>query len=347
MPNPTVARKSLLSLLALLAAAATLAWPRARRARAQPRPIPAAAEWSGPFVHENLTVFLIHDKSAAGDEDVLTLEEALKTGDVVIEETGNVNELQASNKGGKAVFLQAGDVVKGGRQDRTLQRDVLLPPKTRQLPLAAFCVESGRWTARGHEPSQHFASSSRTLSTRKQKLAAKVAANQGEVWHSVAEAQDALADKIGHSVKARSSESSLQLSLEDGGVNAAADRYVAAIEQQLPARNDVVGFAFAVNGQVSAVDVYASPALFRKMRGKLLRASAVEAVAESGAPPAPPVAVDAVRALVSDAESGAPRTEARTPRAEVVRKETGKSVVFTTEDPARNRRNVHKSYLRK
>src|SRR5690349_14894359 len=142
------------SLLAALAAGVC------GQAQAQPKSI-ATAELTGPFTYDNLAVFLVHDKAAGagGDENVSTLEEALKTGDVVIEETGNVNELVVSNKGGKAVFLQAGDVVKGGRQDRTLQRDVLLPPKTRKMPLAAFCVESGRWSARGAEPSQHFSSS--------------------------------------------------------------------------------------------------------------------------------------------------------------------------------------------
>jgi hypothetical protein len=352
MPTLSLIRRPLP--FALLAATALLAAAQPRvqaqpRAQAQPRPL-AAAEMTGPFTHENLAVFLIHDKTAQtahADENVLTLEEALKTGAVVIEETGNVNELVASNKGDQAVFLQAGDVVKGGRQDRTLQRDVLLPAKTRKLPLAAFCVESGRWSGRGNEPSQHFASSSRTLPTRKAKLAAKLKANQSEVWQAVEETQANLATKVGHTVKAGASETSLQLSLEDRSLNAAADRYVAAIEAQLPARNDVVGYAFAVNGQVSAVDTYASPALFRKMRAKLLRASAIEAVSEQGDAPAAPAKVEAVRALVDDAESGAARTEARSTRADVVRKETSASVVFTTEDPTENRRNVHKSYLPK
>src|SRR5687767_7427276 len=84
--------------------------------RAQPRP-GKVAEMTGPFVHENLAVFLLHDKAASGDEDIVTLGEALATGDVVLEETGQVNQLVISNKGTKTVYLQAGDIVKGGRQD--------------------------------------------------------------------------------------------------------------------------------------------------------------------------------------------------------------------------------------
>jgi hypothetical protein len=348
MPSLALVPKSLFTFTTAVVGAAALLCAWRARAQAQPRTLPlAAAELTGPFVHDNLAVFLIHDKGARGDEDVVTLEEALKTGAVVIEETGQVHELVASNKGDRPVYLQAGDVVKGGRQDRTLQRDVMLPAGTKRMPLAAFCVESGRWQARGTEPSRHFSSSGKTLVTRKQKLAAKVAGDQGEVWKEVEEAQNKLATKMGRSVKAGASASSLQLSLEDGAVEKTADGYVRAIEAQLPRRDDVVGYAFAVNGEVSAVDVYASPALFRKMRGKLLKASAVEAVAEKTEAPTPAVKGEAVRALMTEAESGAERTEARGPRANVLRKETDKSVVFTTEDPAENRRSVHKNYLRK
>jgi hypothetical protein len=347
MPTVALAPKTIVTITAALAVAAALlaCWPG--RARAQPAAKPPAPELTGPFVHENLAVFLVHDKTAAGDEEVLTLEEALKGGDVTLEETGNVNQLVVSNKGGKAVFLQAGDVVKGGRQDRTLQHDTMLPPRAKKVPVNAFCVEAGRWRSRGAEPVHRFASSSKTLVTRKQKLAAKVKANQSEVWSSVEETQNKLGANVGRSVKAGASATSLQLSLEDGAVNDAAERYVQAIVAQLPARNDVVGYAFAVNGEVSAVDVYASPALFRKMRGKLLQASAVEAVSEKAEGPAKPVSAEAVRALLDDAESGAAHTEARSARTDVVRKETGKSVVFTSEDPAEGRRKLHKSYLRK
>jgi hypothetical protein len=314
--------------------------------------LPAAApaqvpEMTGPFVHENLAVFLLHDPAATGDEDVITLGEALASGDVVLEETGTVDQLVVSNRGSKTVYLQAGDVVKGGQQDRTLRHDALVPPRTRKKPLAAFCVESGRWHRRGGESARRFSSSAATLVTRKQKLAAKAAANQGQVWHAVEEAQNKLGDKMGRSVKAQASGTSLQLSLEDGGLAQAADRYVRAIEAQLPGRKDVVGYAFAVNGQISAVDVYASPSLFRKMKNKLVRASAVEAVAEKQDGPSPPVTTAAVRALLVDAESGAARLELKGERTDVVRKETAGSVVFTAEDPAPGKRAVHKSYLKK
>ncbi len=83
--------------------------------------------FSGPFVHENLTVFLIHGKDSSTGQAPLTLEEALAQKKVVIKETGDVNELNIQNLGTMPVFIQGGDIVKGGQQDRALQSDMLLP----------------------------------------------------------------------------------------------------------------------------------------------------------------------------------------------------------------------------
>src|SRR5688572_3123684 len=48
---------------------------------------------SGPVVHENLAIYLIHGTSAAGPVP-LTLAEALAKSAVKVHETGNVNELE-------------------------------------------------------------------------------------------------------------------------------------------------------------------------------------------------------------------------------------------------------------
>ena len=82
---------------------------------------------SGPVVHENLAVYFIHGASANGPVP-LTLDEALSNGSVKVVETGEVNELKIENTGGEPVFIQSGDIVKGGRQDRTLTTSLILPP---------------------------------------------------------------------------------------------------------------------------------------------------------------------------------------------------------------------------
>ena len=58
----------------------------------------------------------------------------------------------------RQVFIQAGDIVKGGKQDRVLTVSFLLPPNSGRVPIASFCVEQGRWSARGKEDHARFSS---------------------------------------------------------------------------------------------------------------------------------------------------------------------------------------------
>jgi hypothetical protein len=125
---------------------------------------------SGPFVHENLAVYFVHGKGADGPVP-LTLQEALAKGYVQVVETGHVNELQIENTGGEAVFIQAGDIVKGGRQDRVLTVSLLLQPKSGRVPIASFCVEQGRWAQRGKEDQARFSSASEAMPSRAALLA--------------------------------------------------------------------------------------------------------------------------------------------------------------------------------
>jgi ARG and Rhodanese-Phosphatase-superfamily-associated Protein domain len=103
---------------------------------------------SGPFAHENLTVYLIHGPSKAA-KNLLTLEQAIDRRKVIVYETRDVNELVIENVSKEDVFIESGDIVKGGAQDRTLKDDLILPSKSGKVSMSAFCVEHGRWTQRG------------------------------------------------------------------------------------------------------------------------------------------------------------------------------------------------------
>ena len=75
----------------------------------------------------------------------------------VVHETGSVNELTIENVTlNEDVFVQAGDIVKGGKQDRVLSVDLILAASSDSVPISAFCVEQSRWQARGSESADHF-----------------------------------------------------------------------------------------------------------------------------------------------------------------------------------------------
>ena len=246
---------------------------------------------SGPTVHENLAVYFIHGRSQDGPVP-LTLEEALRKGSVQVRETSNVNALEIKNLGDKPVFVQAGDIVKGGKQDRTLTVSLLLPAKSGRVSIASFCVEHGRWSPRASENAGNFASSSAIVPSREMKLAmqaplpavpgnsprAETGERQAKVWDSVSRTQAQLTKGTGADVRAVASASSLQLALENEKLIAVRDAYVKALKTAGEKGNDIVGFVFAVNGKLNSGDVYLSHALFRKMWPKLLQASAIEAI---------------------------------------------------------------------
>src|SRR5439155_6711600 len=117
---------------------------------------------TGPVTHENLSVYFIHGRSTPGQVP-LTLEEALAKHVVEIRETGNVNQLEIENLGNDEVFIQSGDIVKGGQQDRALMVSLVLPPKSGRVPIASFCVEQGRWSARGREDVRNFSAASASV----------------------------------------------------------------------------------------------------------------------------------------------------------------------------------------
>src|SRR5258708_36768212 len=113
---------------------------------------------SGPYTHDNLAIFLIHGPNRP-HKKVLSLQEALAQRKAVVYETGSVNELTVENLSpDEDIYLQSGDIVKGGQQDRVLKDDLIIEPKSGRLPIASFCVEHGRWTRRGSEAVGRFES---------------------------------------------------------------------------------------------------------------------------------------------------------------------------------------------
>jgi hypothetical protein len=129
-----------------------------------------ALQITAPMTHENLAVYLVRGRSADGPTPA-TLEEALAKGSIIVHETGNVRELKVENTGSEPVFIQFGDLVKGGRQDRVLTTSLLLPPRSGQIAIGAYCVEQGRWAKRGPEDAGKFSASNAQLFSRTAKVA--------------------------------------------------------------------------------------------------------------------------------------------------------------------------------
>src|SRR6267142_1169888 len=102
-----------------------------------------------PVTYENISVFPVVSSSSQDTSPFLTLEEGLSTGDVAVHEQGSesmvrgrdgrpvyipqpgtgasVNQLVLINRSKRPLLLLAGELVSGGKQDRVIGKDRIVP----------------------------------------------------------------------------------------------------------------------------------------------------------------------------------------------------------------------------
>jgi hypothetical protein len=118
-----------------------------------------------PIRHGNLTIFPVVSSKTYPTGEFLTLDEGLRSGEVVVTESGSmqglirrgtvpvqhdgarVNTLVLVNNSSRPLLLLAGEIVTGGKQDRVIGKDRIIPPQSDPIDLGVFCVEPGRWVA--------------------------------------------------------------------------------------------------------------------------------------------------------------------------------------------------------
>ena len=91
----------------------------------------------------------------------------------------SVNQLVLINRSSRPLLLLAGELVSGGKQDRVIGKDRIVPAGGPPLPLDVFCVEHGRWTG-----SAQFAAAN-TIVHPSVRESAAVDQIQTKVWESV------------------------------------------------------------------------------------------------------------------------------------------------------------------
>ena len=303
------------------------------------------------LTHRNLAVYFLHSPSAVSKRLFLTLDEALRAGCARLHETGKVGELEVENLVDADLFAQAGDVMKGGWQDRALGMDCIVPQRTsrpRRMRIRTFCVERGRWSDRqGEEPTELFQSARHATVFRDIKLSMQQERSQAAVWSSVDLAQSRLSRSLGVDIRSAASPSSLPLAVENEVVARRLVGYVQAFDNVLADKPDAIGFAFAVNGKLNSADLYASPELFRKLWPKLLEAASLEALAESATMSATCATPDA--ATVADwlrtARRGCRTRHAVSSRVTLLVRENDRQVSFETMDAEQGNLCVHQNIL--
>lgn len=272
-----------------------------------------------PIRHGNLTVFPVVAPQSHATSEFITLDEGLRSGEVVVTEYGNitglmrrrpvpavqresaqVNRLVLINNSKRPLLLLAGEIVAGGKQDRVIGKDRIVPAESDPVDLSVFCVEPGRWVA----TSDHFGTSGATYgssnaggavagavmaqpSVRAKAMADK---DQNQVWAEVRKQQQSMASELAASAPASPSAEQIRSTssyahvMENKDVKERVDEVAKPIEQnyqslikQLRDRK-AVGVVVAVNGRIIWADIFASTELLERYWPKLVRSYASEAV---------------------------------------------------------------------
>jgi ARG/rhodanese/phosphatase superfamily protein len=292
---------------------------------AAPNPLPGKPEgnWRllDPVAYENITIFPVVSSTSQDTSPFLTLDEGLSSGEVIVSEQGatalartrdgrpiavppqynsgaSVNQLVLLNRSKRPLLLLAGELVSGGKQDRIIGKDRIVPVGSEPLPLDVFCVEHGRWTG----ASAQFGSAKTIVhpSVREQ---AAVGQNQNQVWDAVRSGTLAIppprpAGVAGDYSAARISPREVENTIATAAptqsyekiyassrVGASVDEFVAELQRRFNRATGglkgerVVGVVVAYGGDVAWSDIFASGDLFEHYWIKLLRSYAVEALA--------------------------------------------------------------------
>ena len=248
-----------------------------------------------PIRSGNLTVFPVVASKSYDTGEFLTLDEGLRTGDVVVTEAGQaqglirrrhpkdpgiyhpvrdaeVNRLVLVNNSKRPLLLLAGEIVTGGKQDRVIGKDRIVPAESDPVDLSVFCVEPGRWVAAsGKYGSRRRMSPAGLLAAPRcaaRRWPRKISSRSGTVHSS----QQAMAEtvevtgagpevKLDHVLCARHGQQGS--SEEVDSVAEPVQRNYESVIRQLRERN-AVGVVVAVNGEVVWADLFASTQLLQK-----------------------------------------------------------------------------------
>jgi hypothetical protein len=252
-----------------------------------------------PISHGNLTIFPVVADRTHDTRNFLTLDEGVRSGAVVVSEAGSVqplirgheryiphdgaevNRLVLVNNSDRPLILLAGEIVTGGKQDRVVGKDRIVPPKSDPIDLAVFCVEPGRWVA----SKSQFGSFHSQMAQPSVRRSAMADQNQQEVWAQVGAAKESMAARAAPSAAgALAGTSSYARVMANDEVKQQVDAVAVPIEQsylglmrELRERN-AVGVVVAVNDRIIWADVFASTDLLAQYWPKLIRSYAAEAV---------------------------------------------------------------------
>lgn len=237
---------------------------------------PERFQFHDPIVFHNITLVPVSTEEVGPFERYTLLEEGLKKKSLRVRElAGNSDQAQVSavqvrNTGPLAAFVLSGEMILGGKQDRILSNDTVIPNDGKWHQVEVFCVEQGRWQGR----KMQFEGGAALAHAKLRKAA--MSGSQGEVWAEV---------ERKNAVHGTSSETqTYRRTVQNADLRRRVASHRQELVRQLPDAR-LSGFVFAVNDEVRVADMFTNPLLFADLQEKLLSAYILEALEQQAPPP--------------------------------------------------------------
>lgn len=281
--------------------------------------------YGNPIAYHNMTVVPVTTTATGPFQQYTLLEDGIAKKTLAIRElngndgSASVNELEVKNTGRDPVFLLSGEMVMGGKQDRILQSDAVIPPDGKWMHVPVFCVEHGRWTGAKMDFASGGAIAHRELAT------AALSGDQGAVWAEVA--------KTNAKEGTESATGTYRRTVQDGALRDKIAKHRDALKKELP-KGRLAGFVFAVNGDVRIADLFGNPVLLDELQDKLLSAYILEALEEDVDPNAKPLSPKAAEAFIESAQAAPVSATKSAGRAENTTRENDEVIMNQSKDTA-------------
>jgi hypothetical protein len=217
-----------------------------------------------PHTERNMTVFPLYVSREEDSRRYLALDDALDHGYLKIYERGSarVSEIEVENRSGRHIFMMAGEILGGGKQNRVISKDALLGPHGGIVAVPVYCVEQRRWASKG---SMRF-SSERSLAPNSIRALTQSDTGQDSVWREV--------DRLSKANRVGSSTGNFQAVYEDKQVRSRIAEYDSL--KRMPPR--AVGAVVAVNGRIVGAEIFCNEDLFDDLWPKVLRSYSLDAI---------------------------------------------------------------------
>jgi hypothetical protein len=193
----------------------------------------------------------------------VTLDDALNHGWLKVYEkgAGRVQQVIVRNDSRHYVFLMAGEIISGAKQNRVIATDTLLRPHGPAVAVPVYCVERGRWVGK----TMAFRSE-KSFANNALRYRAQSKAGQDAVWEEVS--------RVSKEAGVKSRTSDFQAVVNDKEVQKALGEYARCMPR--PPRR-CIGAVIVINNAIAGVELFANEALFAALWPKVRRGYALDA----------------------------------------------------------------------